>query len=99
MCCNRPAAHPIRSTPAKPRLSYAAAPPQPQRLQAGPRAAATLPFGLPAPVFEYVGATALTVVSPITRRTYRFAQRGVRVTIDPRDQSWIAFVPNLVAAS
>lgn len=47
------------------------------------------------PVFEYVGATALTVVSPITRKTYRFEQPGARVTVDARDRSWVAFVPSL----
>ena len=50
-------------------------------------------------VFEYVGATALTVVSPITRKTYRFAQPGARVEVDPRDRSWVAFVPNVVRAA
>jgi hypothetical protein len=47
------------------------------------------------PVFEYIGATALTVVSPITRKTYRFERPGVRVEVDARDRSWVAFVPNL----
>jgi hypothetical protein len=48
-----------------------------------------------APVFEYVGATALTVVSPVTRKTYRFERPGARVEVDVRDRSWVAFVPNL----
>lgn len=47
------------------------------------------------PVFEYVGATALTVVSPISRRTYRFEHPGARLEVDARDRSWVAFVPNL----
>jgi hypothetical protein len=47
------------------------------------------------PVFEYVGATALTVVSPITRKTYRFERTGARVEVDARDLSWVAFVSNL----
>ena len=46
-------------------------------------------------LFEYVGATALTVVSPLTRRIYRFEQSGSRVEVDARDRSWVAFVPNL----
>ena len=50
------------------------------------------------PVFEYVGATALTVVSPITRKTYRFDKPGARIEVDLRDRSWIAFVPSLVPA-
>jgi hypothetical protein len=50
----------------------------------------------PAPtVFEYVGATALTVVSPVTGKVYRFAHRGARADIDPRDRSWVSFVPSL----
>ena len=51
---------------------------------------------LPKPVFEYVGITALTVVSPVTRKTYRFERPGARVEVDVRDRSWVAFVPNLV---
>ena len=47
------------------------------------------------PEFEYTGATALTVVSPITRRKYRFPQPGARMIVDVRDRSWIAFVPHL----
>ncbi len=49
--------------------------------------------------FEYVGRTALTVVSPLTGKKYRFPQPGVQVEVDPRDQSWIAFVPNLKRSS
>jgi hypothetical protein len=47
------------------------------------------------PVFEYVGATALTVVSPLTRKTYRFERPGARLEIDARDRACVAFVPNL----
>jgi hypothetical protein len=45
--------------------------------------------------FEYGGATALTVVSPLTGKTYLFARPGMRVDVDPRDCSWVVFVPNL----
>jgi hypothetical protein len=45
--------------------------------------------------FEYTGKTALTVVSPLTRLTYRFPQPGARVSVNPRDRSWMAFVPHL----
>jgi hypothetical protein len=45
--------------------------------------------------FEYVGATALTVVGPITRTHYRFPSPGARVQIDPRDAPYVAGVPNL----
>jgi hypothetical protein len=59
-----------------------------------PRAPAAV---LPAPpVFEYVGATALTIVSPVTRKAYRFDRPGARIEIDQRDRAWVAFVPNLV---
>jgi hypothetical protein len=47
--------------------------------------------------FEYVGSTALTVVSPITRKVYRFERPGARAEIDARDRSWVTFVPNLAA--
>ncbi len=46
-------------------------------------------------LFEYIGGTALTLVSPVTGRTYRFAAPGARVATDPRDRSWISFAPNL----
>ena len=48
------------------------------------------------PNFQYVGKTALTVVSPLTGKRYRFMQPGERVEVDARDQSWITFVPHLV---
>ncbi|MGH7836218.1 MAG: hypothetical protein ACREQC_00180 [Candidatus Binataceae bacterium] len=47
------------------------------------------------PQFEYVGRTALTVVSPLSGRHYRFARPGARLDADIRDRSWLAFVPNL----
>jgi hypothetical protein len=47
------------------------------------------------PRFEYVGKTALTVVSPLTRRQYRFARPGARLDADIKDRSWLTFVPNL----
>jgi hypothetical protein len=77
------------------RVTRPAASPQPVTKAAPPPRAA---LALSAPVFEYVGATALTIVSPVTRKTYRFEQTGARVQVDVRDRSWIAFVPNLVAA-
>ncbi len=45
--------------------------------------------------FEYVGNTALTVVSPLTGKQYRFAKPGARVEVDSRDRSWVSFVPHL----
>jgi len=59
-----------------------------------PRASAVV-----APQFEYVGKTALTVVSPISGRHYRFAQPGARLEADIRDRSWLAFVPQLRRAN
>ena len=44
------------------------------------------------PMFEYVGVTALAIVSSVTRRTYRFERPGARVEVDVRE---VAFVPNL----
>ena len=49
-------------------------------------------------VFEYIGPTALTVVSPLTRKIYRFDKPGARSEVDLRDRSWITFVPSLVPA-
>jgi hypothetical protein len=51
------------------------------------------------PQFEYVGKTALTVVSPLTRRQYRFARPGARLEADVRDRAWLTFVPNLQRVS
>ena len=48
-----------------------------------------------APQFEYTGKTALTVVSPVSGKHYRFTQPGARLEADIRDRSWLAFVPQL----
>ena len=45
--------------------------------------------------FEYVGATALTAVGPVSGRHYRFAHGGARVKIDPRDRPALARVARL----
>jgi hypothetical protein len=47
------------------------------------------------PIFEYTGATALTVVGSGTGRTYHFERLGARVAIDARDQQSVARVPNV----
>jgi hypothetical protein len=44
---------------------------------------------------EYIGRTALTVVSPLTGKRYRFPAPGASLEVDVRDQSWITFVPQL----
>lgn len=49
--------------------------------------------------FEYTGKTALTVVSPLTAKKYRFQAPGAILEVDPRDRSWIAFVPHLKRAT
>jgi hypothetical protein len=45
--------------------------------------------------YEYVGATGMTVVGPITGRRYRFEGYGSRVPIDPRDAGSMRTVPHL----
>jgi hypothetical protein len=45
--------------------------------------------------FEYTGKTALTVVSPLTGKKYRFRHPGECLEIEVQDQFWIPFVPNL----
>ncbi|MGV8038558.1 MAG: hypothetical protein AB2L07_00240 [Thermoanaerobaculaceae bacterium] len=45
--------------------------------------------------FEYVGATALTVVGPVTRTRYRFSAPGAVLAIDARDALAVATVPHL----
>jgi hypothetical protein len=90
MCCSRP--RQAVSAGAR-RLA------RPFAVNPQPSAPASVPvravLALPKPVFEYVGVTALTVVSPLTRKTYRFERPGARVEVDVRDRSWVAFVPNL----
>ena len=45
--------------------------------------------------FQYVGKTAITVVSPLSGRQYRFGYSGAIVQVDPRDRASIAVVPNV----
>jgi hypothetical protein len=60
-----------------------------------PRQGAFQAPGAAAPVFQYTGATAMTVVGGATGRTYRFDAPGARAAIDLRDQESLARVPNL----
>jgi hypothetical protein len=60
--------------------------------------ATTARSGLSAPKFVYTGNTGLTVVSPITGKRYRFERTGAQTDVDPRDRSWMSFVPNLRSA-
>jgi hypothetical protein len=62
--------------------------------------ASSFPFATPANTyvpaeFEYTGATALTVIGPLTGRRYRFARTGARATVDGRDAYGLATVPVL----
>jgi hypothetical protein len=91
MCCSRP--RQAISTETRRTVRPFAVNPKPSAVAADPVRVA---LSLPKPVFEYVGVTALTVVSPVTRKTYRFERPGTRVEVDVRDRSWVAFVPNLV---
>jgi len=45
--------------------------------------------------FEYVGATAMTVLGAASRRRYRFAATGARLQVDARDAPSLAAVPHL----
>jgi hypothetical protein len=45
--------------------------------------------------FEYVGATGLTVIGPVTGKRYRFEGYSSRVLIDPRDVASMTTVPHL----
>ena len=68
--------------------------------QAVPREAGTAqprpqPGPAPGATFEYRGSTALTVVSPITARKYRFDHPGAKSVVDSRDIPWLTFVPHL----
>jgi len=74
---------------------------QPQR-QGGVRPTVAAP-GIPASqaqpiLFEYLGRTGLTVVSPATGKRYRFDSPGAKVAVDPRDRSILLHVPNLKPA-
>jgi hypothetical protein len=81
-CCNDKRARWARPVPATPK---------PPALQTG------MPAAPPARTvgFEYVGATALQVIGPITRAHYRFPAPGARAEVDRRDAAYMAGVPNL----
>jgi hypothetical protein len=46
-------------------------------------------------LFEYVGATGMTVMGGATGARYRFAQTGARVMVDSRDAPSVSAVPNV----
>ncbi len=49
----------------------------------------------PSVQFEYTGKTRLTVISPTTGARYHFESPGARLSVDPRDQSMMIYVPDL----
>ena len=59
--------------------------------------------GAPAPaktvLFEYVGRTALTIIGPVTRTSYRFDSPGSRAQVDSRDRNSLNLVPVLKQVS
>jgi hypothetical protein len=46
-------------------------------------------------LYQYTGASGMTVLGPISGMRYRFDQRGAKVQIDRRDLSSMAGLPNL----
>jgi hypothetical protein len=84
-CCGQKRAQLYSNLPAPAagRTAQAAPPPPAQ-------AAAPVPI-----LFEYLGATAVSAIGPVTRRLYRFDRPHARVAVDARDASSIAAVPNL----
>ncbi|KNZ32581.1 MAG: hypothetical protein AD742_10870 [Methylibium sp. NZG] len=50
-----------------------------------------------APLFEYVGATGLTVFGPSSGKRYRFSGPGALLPVDPRDRAALHAVPQLRA--
>jgi hypothetical protein len=46
-------------------------------------------------VFEYTGRTALTIIGPGSRTSYRFDRPGARMLVDGRDRASLAGVPVL----
>lgn len=81
MCCGR-RTFPTQELPAPSQASTPAAPVVSSALPAAAR-------------FEYIGETALTVVSPLTGKKYRFRYTGDSLEVDVHDQFWLPFVPNL----
>jgi len=45
--------------------------------------------------FKYIGKTAMTAVSPLSGRQYRFGHPGAIVRVDARDRASLAAIANL----
>ncbi len=63
--------------------------------QAYPQSAPRLQLPLAGVSAQYVGATALTVVGPVSGRHYQFVGCGARLELDRRDLHGLARIPNL----
>ena len=46
--------------------------------------------------FKYLGARGVTVVGPVSGRTYQFFGAGATAAVDPRDAPSVAAVPHLI---
>jgi hypothetical protein len=87
MCCG------AKSTPRLNLARTSIARPVGMRAQSGsPSPFPSVPASV---VFEYTGATGLTVVSPVTGKRYRFDAPGAQLTVDARDHNMLLYVPNL----
>jgi hypothetical protein len=84
-CCGHKRSQFYAGAPRRPAVAQAAQGPRPPNRASSQRSA----------VFEYVGATGLSVIGPVTRTLYRFDARGTQVVVDPRDALAIARVPNV----
>ena len=65
---------------------------------AGTRISSQTNQAIPIPgliAFEYIGRTALTVIGPGSRTTYRFDQPGACVMVDARDRFSLDSLPML----
>jgi hypothetical protein len=68
-----------------------------ERIDDGYRTATSSEGSLPRAVyFKYLGATGLTVIGPVSGRTYRFSGSGATAVVDPRDAPSVAAVPHLI---
>jgi hypothetical protein len=65
------------------------------RVERRSRPVPAAPAARPPVTFEYTGKTALAIIGPITRVTYRFPAPGVRVPVDARDAGAVSAVPNV----
>lgn len=75
MCCGKKRAEVVQATPAQ------VAPKPEEKISSQP-----LLENDPSVYFQYLGKTALTLIGPISRRHYRFANPGAIVKIDPLDR-------------